>query len=123
MRLIGLVLLAALAACAQTVLPVTYGRIMTEQEFVATAVGRTVSNADTSVTITGDGRITGVTHGTEIAGTWEWRDGFWCRTITAPVRSNEDCQVWDVRNGVLTVTRDRGAGETIVFRPPAPADR
>ena len=123
MRLIALLLPGLLAACANTVLPVTYGRITTEAEFVATAVGRTVSNANTSIAITRNGRITGVTHGNEISGTWEWRDGFWCRTITAPVQTAEDCQVWEVRNGVLRITRDRGTGETLEFRPPAPADR
>lgn len=115
MRAALLISFLALPACVDAELPVTEGRIATREAFVNTAAGRTVANADTSVTITRDGRITGITHGNTISGTWEWRDGFWCRTITQPVVTDEDCQVWIVEGNRLTVIRDRGTGDTLAF--------
>lgn len=113
--------LLALAACADTVLPVTHGPVTTAEEFRATAVGKTISNSTTSVRINKNGTLSGVTNGTEIAGTWEFREGAWCRTITSPAPSAEDCQLWRIDGAALTVKRNRGQGDTLRFIVSRPA--
>lgn len=113
--------LLALAACADTVLPVTHGPVTTAEDFRATAVGKTISNSTTSVRINKNGTLTGITNGTEIAGTWEFRDGAWCRTITSPAPSAEDCQLWRVDGSTVTIKRDRGKGSTLRFVVTQPA--
>jgi hypothetical protein len=113
------VLLAGLlSGCAPTVLPVTQGRIVSAAQFDATVAGKTASNDLATVTIHRDGRVTGVSDGQAFAGTWEWRDGYWCRTITAPVTVAEDCQVWELRDGLLIITRDKGTGGQLRFALP-----
>lgn len=120
MRRAAAIALLTLAACANTALPVMNGRITTEDEFMATAAGRTISNDLATISITRNGRIRGISDGVEIAGRWRWEDGFWCRTITEPVQTPEDCQVWEITNRTLIITRDKGRGERIVYPLPAP---
>lgn len=107
-----------LAGCAPQVPPVTEGRIATEAQFLSTVAGKTASSELATVTFERDGDIVGVSDGVEIAGRWEWRDGFLCRTITMPVAVPEDCQTWELRDGLLIITRDRGTGGQLVFDVP-----
>lgn len=111
-----LLLLPVLAACAPTALPTTTGRIQSEEQFRATAVGRTVRNDLITVNIAADGTFSGISDGQPIAGVWEWRDGFWCRALTAPVPVAEDCQVWSVSGTTVTIIRDRGTGPLMRLR-------
>lgn len=108
--------LLALGACVTTALPVSHGPITTADAFRATVAGKTVANADTTVTIQRNGTLSGSTKGTEISGVWEFRDGQWCRTITAPAPSAEDCQLWRIDGNLVTIQRDSGKGETLRFR-------
>lgn len=116
--LVSGILALTLAGCVDTSLPVTKGRISTEDQFLATVAGKTISNSDTTISIKHNGTITGVTHGNEISGTWEWRDGFWCRTITEPAVTPEDCQVWEITQSQLVITREKGAGEVLRYALP-----
>jgi hypothetical protein len=119
MRFVLSISVAALvAACGDTALPVTDGRITTEQQFMDTVAGKSAANQLAEVSIHRDGRVTGVSDGQPFAGTWEWRDGFWCRTITEPVAVPEDCQVWEIRDGLLIITRDRGQGSQLRYTLP-----
>ena len=111
-------MLTALAACAAPVPPVTEGRILTEAQFLATVAGKTASSDLATVTFERDGDIAGTSDGVEIAGRWEWRDGYLCRTITEPVAVAEDCQTWELRDGLLIITRARGTGGQLVFDVP-----
>ena len=109
---------ALLAACADTALPVTEGRITTEAQFMETVAGKSAANQLAEITIHRDGRITGVSDGVPFAGTWTWQDGFWCRTVTEPVAVPEDCQVWEIRDDLLIITRDRGRGSQLRYALP-----
>ena len=122
MRLIALLTLLAVTACANTVLPVTDGRISTEEEFIATAAGRKVVGPNTTFAISKNGRLHGVTNGIEIEGRWVFQDGFFCRSLSKPEGAADDCQVWEIRNRTLIITREKGQGERLVYPLPAPAD-
>ena len=89
-------------------------------DFTALVVGRELalqSDPANTVVINADGSIGGVFGGAALAGTWEWRDGAWCRTLTAGPRgpSPEDCQTWTMTDGAFEVTRDRGAGASFTY--------
>jgi len=107
-----------LAACAATTLPVTDGRIETEDQFLATVAGRTITNDLARFEIDEGGAFAGISDGQRVAGTWDFRDGFWCRAITSPVDLPEECQVWEVRGDLLIITRDRGRGPSLRFALP-----
>lgn len=65
-----------------------------------------------------DGSITGTFGGANLAGSWEWRDGAWCRTLTEGPRgpSPEDCQQWTINaDGDFDVSRNRGQGASFTY--------
>lgn len=63
-----------------------------------------------------DGRIEGSAMGWPITGSWEWREGYFCRemdwsgTAIAP-----NCQLVEARGNALRFTVDRGAGQSAEF--------
>lgn len=123
MRRAAAVALFALAACSNTALPVMNGRITTEDEFHATAVGKSISNSQASLAIHRYGRMSGSLNGTPYKGRWRWsEDGFFCRTISEPQPSSEDCQVWEITNRTLVITGNKGRGEKLIFPLPAPQE-
>jgi hypothetical protein len=124
MRMWWLVPALALSACVSTVLPVTDGRIATRSQFVATVGDMTLANSDTVIQVGRHWKFRGTTKGIPIEGKWDFRDGLWCRQVTKPEPTAVDCQIWSVRGDYVTVTRERGLGETLRFkilRPGYPA--
>lgn len=65
-----------------------------------------------------DGRIEGSALGWGVTGTWDWRDGYFCREMDwsgKPIPWN--CQLVEVRADTeLRFTVDRGVGESARFR-------
>jgi len=65
------------------------------------------------------GSFDGTWNDAPIAGTWEMRDGYWCRVITEffnPDRlGSEDCQLWELNENRIRGTRDRGTGASFVY--------
>jgi len=66
-----------------------------------------------------NGTFDGTWESEPIAGTWEMRDGNWCRILTAFFNADrlnsEDCQLWE-RSGIrIRGTRDGGAGVSFIY--------
>lgn len=118
MRIAPFVLLPILAACTVPAPPLDQGRILTEADFRERVAGKTARSDLATITVAEDGTISGVSDGQAIAGTWEWRDGFFCRTITSPVLTPEDCQVWQITEDELIITRDMGTGGKLIYDLP-----
>lgn len=95
--------------------------ITSEAAFVAAVADRQIElqgQPDNNLIIASNGSITGTFGGSNLAGTWAWRDGAWCRTLSEGPRgpSPEDCQIWTMTpDGDFSVTRDRGAGGSFVY--------
>jgi hypothetical protein len=71
------------------------------------------------IIVRSDGTFDGTWEDAPIAGTWEMRDGYWCRFLTeffnpAAVGS-EDCQLWELRGNQIRGTRDRGMGNSFIY--------
>jgi hypothetical protein len=110
-------LLTACAGTAPTSEPTNFnGRITTESEFSLVVGRRLTRNAD-FVVINADGTFTGRYSDVVASGTWEFRDGFFCRIVLqGPSGPDpEDCQTSDLQGNTLTFTRDRGTGGTVVY--------
>ncbi len=120
MKKITLIAALLLAACQTGPAPmqaVVNGSLSSEADF-ATLFGKRLGfGEDDFLTINPNGTLSGEFGGVRTLGTWEVRDGFWCRELTAGPRgpSPEDCQQF-VRDGnTLNVTRDRGEGAPFVY--------
>jgi hypothetical protein len=70
-----------------------------------------------SLSVLPDGRIDGSALGWPVSGSWEWKDGFFCREMDwsgSPIPFN--CQLVEARgDDQLRFTVDQGAGETATF--------
>jgi hypothetical protein len=86
-------------------------------ELTAAVSGKTLITETSEIQVGSDGALTGKVGqnlDTELSGTWEIRDGQWCRTITAPARlAGSACQAMTLNNDG-TVTID-GANGPIVY--------
>lgn len=87
------------------------GPIATSAAFNEMVVGRRLSLGDGYVTANADGTLVGNFNGAPLLGTWAFRDGRFCRTLTqtatdAPV---EDCQTFVANaDGTFDVVRTDG---------------
>lgn len=113
------VLGVALAACQSAPdAGATGPQQLATQADLAPIIGKTVTfQQGQSFRILGDGTIRGSWDGTPLAGTYQMRDGFFCRTLTSGPRgpTGEDCQLFVLEGSTLNVTRDRGAGTSFKY--------
>ena len=115
MKIFGLV-----AACLFAVLTVgtasaEFKRITNEADFRANVVGKTLWLDKSFFTIRRRGKLDGTFDGVKVKGVWEWRDGYWCRTLTEP-RQNTDCQHWEQDGKNFRVTREKGKGRGFTYK-------
>jgi hypothetical protein len=62
------------------------------------------------------GEITGKAFGRGVTGTWDWRDGFFCRSMTWGDRELEyNCQQVKKEGASLIFTSDKGGGRSATF--------
>lgn len=92
-----------------------FKRITSEADFRKAAVGKTLWLDKNYFTVRRRGTLDGNFGGTKIKGAWEWRDGFWCRTLTEP-RQNSDCQLWEVDGKSFRATRNKGKGKSFIYK-------
>ncbi|HMS95297.1 MAG TPA: hypothetical protein PKA03_08770 [Tabrizicola sp.] len=71
-----------------------------------------------SATVRPGGVIEGSALGWTITGTWDWRDGYFCREMDwSGTEITYNCQLVEARNGeAVRFTVDQGAGESATFR-------
>lgn len=93
------------------------GRLSTEEDFAPIIGQRLIFGDSDFVTINADGTFSGNFSGADTRGTWELRDGYWCRTLSAgPCGAQpEDCQLFVRSGNILTITRDRGNGRSFEY--------
>lgn len=81
-------------------------------------VGKTLTHSPgQSIVISSDGTLSGSWDGMPIVGTYEMRDGFFCRTLSQGPRgpSPEDCQLLVLDGNTVLGTRDRGTGNSFTY--------
>ncbi|WP_108814484.1 dihydrodipicolinate reductase [Loktanella sp. Alg231-35] len=97
-----------------------YAPVKDEQTFVSLIQGKELRNFFYGVrlNVRENGQIDGSAVGWDIAGTWSWEDGFFCREMSwggDPIPYN--CQLVEAQgNERLRFTVDRGAGDSAFFR-------
>lgn len=107
-RLIAFLALLALPAAAQDL-----SRITDRPAFLDRVGGRDLSRLGITVQVRPDGRITGRAFGGRVTGSWEWRDGFFCREMSWGSSSwARDCQAVYMGGGTVRFVADRGRGDS-----------
>lgn len=97
----------------------TFQRIDDRAEFLGTVEGRELRMGlfGISLQVKPDGRIEGRAMGWDLTGSWDWKDGYFCREMDwsgYPIPMN--CQLVEARgNQQIRFTVDRGAGDSASF--------
>ena len=88
--------------------------LATLQEIV---VGRRLesSGGSTLVTIKDDGTLSGIWNNERLDGNWQFRDGFFCRTVIVDTFIGDDCQIMTYDDGGITIIRAKGTGERVRY--------
>jgi len=69
-----------------------------------------------SLSVTSDGKIKGSAAGRNVAGDWDWIDGFFCRTLLWGKRELKyNCQQVNFDGKRLRFTSDLGKGQSASF--------
>lgn len=85
--------------------------------FVALVAGKRLTGDGVSLRVSPDGLIAGRGFGLRVTGTWEWRDGLFCRTLDTALRDFPlNCQTVAVQGDVVRFRADRGTGDVADLR-------
>lgn len=95
-----------------------YSRISERDAFVGTVAGKELRMwpLGISLVVEPDGDIRGNALGWDVTGTWEWRDGYFCREMDwsgYPIPMN--CQLVEAEGGTVRFTVDQGRGDSASF--------
>lgn len=112
--------LAAALFSAHWALADTYKRIDAEEEFVESVVGRELRLRllGIQLVVHEDGEITGNALGWPVVGTWQWKNGYFCREMDwSGTAVPYNCQLVEkVSDTEVRFTVDEGKGDSAVFR-------
>lgn len=114
MRLTVLALLSAvLAAPAQAD---GFAKISDRGDFMSVVDGRDLKRFGISLNVTADGKISGSAFGRNVAGAWQWNNGYFCRDLFWGARDlGPNCQTVKVQNGTIRFIADQGRGDYADF--------
>lgn len=109
---------ALILATLTTLLPMQAGaadtdhRVTDRSEFVSLVAGRQLTHLGVALTVGDNGRISGRAFGKAVTGSWNWQDGYFCRTMTwGDEVLPHNCQTVRLEGSRLRFTSDQGAGD------------
>jgi len=109
-RAVMLLLLSAAPALA-------FEPITDRSAFVGLVEGRTLTSLGIALKVLPDGQIAGRAFGRDVTGTWDWRNGLFCRAMEAGSRSLPlNCQVVQLDGTTLRFIADEGQGDLADLR-------
>jgi len=109
-RALAVLILSAAPALA-------FERVTDRSAFVGLVEGRTLTSLGVSLRVLADGKIAGRAFGSDVTGTWDWRDGLFCRAMAAGSRSFPlNCQVVELDGTTLRFIADEGQGDRADLR-------
>lgn len=91
-------------------------RILTKQEYLDKAANVFFGDEGGQSVATKSGNIFGIFNDQELSGTWDWKDGFFCRTSTlGDLDLGSDCILIEVTDTQMRLTMEKGKGFTVVY--------
>jgi hypothetical protein len=110
-----LALWAALPAAAND-----FAAVREKTEFMSLVEGRDlrIGVYNLTLNVLADGQIKGRALGWDITGSWNWKDGYFCREMDwSGMEIPYNCQLVEARGGeVMRFTVDRGKGDSASFK-------
>lgn len=86
--------------------------VKTRDAFLAAISGKALTRMGITLDVTSAGQIRGRAFGKPVSGAWQWRDGYFCRSLYFGTRNlGDNCQLVQQRGDTLRFTLDRGAGD------------
>src|SRR6056300_1231478 len=87
-----------------------------EHKFIILIDGKKLKRFLIELSVETDGTITGTGAGTNVTGSWNWQDNYFCRNLSWGNRDlGSDCQKVELKDKKLFFTSDRGLGTTAGF--------
>lgn len=95
----------------------TFAQITTEEAFIDSVVGKQLfykADKANSIVIAEDRTWAGNWNGKAISGEWEFKVGYFCRTM---VDAEKDCQKFELSKSqdTVKVTRNNGRGKSFIY--------
>lgn len=89
-----------------------FEKVKSKNQFIQLVAGKDLRLTGINVKVSPAGDITGRAYGVGVKGEWQWRDGFFCRSLYWGKRNlGPNCQEVRVNGNTVRFTSDRGAGE------------
>lgn len=108
LALLGSVVTSSYATAAD------FKRIKTAGEFSKLVVGKKLWHDKNHVQVSKEGSWGGDFGGKTLGGAWEWKNGYWCRTLEQDGDS-VDCQMWTYSGKTFKITRAKGKGKSFEY--------
>ena len=109
LKLITFVFIASLVSASET-------SITDRSDFENLVFNKKLERFLISLSVFNDGKIKGYAAGREVAGDWDWIDGFFCRTLLWGARELKyNCQLVTFDGKRLRFISDRGKGQSASF--------
>lgn len=87
--------------------------VVKRSQFEKLVVGKDLTAFFVRLNLTPDGAITGRAFGSDVSGSWTWRNGYFCRVMDVGSKTfPENCQTVTVGDGKVTFRADKGTGDT-----------
>ena len=100
------------ALCTWPSLAAAFEPLKTREAFLSVISGKELTRMGIALDVKPTGEIQGRAFGTPVTGAWQWRDGYFCRSLYYGQRNlGDNCQLVQKRGDTLRFTLDRGAGD------------
>lgn len=107
-----LVLLVAILAVTPLAAKADFEPVRDETTFRSLVEGRELARFGVRLEVLPEGQITGRGFGMRVGGMWEWRDGFFCRTLEFGSSGDPyNCQLVLRDGNTLRFISDQGQGD------------
>ena len=94
-----------------------FQRIQEKDRFLSVLEDRDLRRFGINVKVTGEGDIVGRAFGQSVSGDWEWRQGYFCRSLFWGSQNlGDNCQLVEVRGETVRFTSDQGTGQSADLR-------
>ncbi len=90
----------------------SFERVDDKATFVQIVADRALKRFGIQLEVNPDGTIAGKAFGRDVAGAWQWQDGFFCRELFwGNWEVGANCQAVEVSGDMMRFTSDRGRGD------------
>ncbi len=103
------------ALCATLTAPLAahaFEKVKSRDQFLEIVQGKDLRLTGIKVNVTPSGQIKGRAYGFGVSGEWQWRNGYFCRSLFwGKTDLGPNCQQVEVQGNTIRFTSDKGTGQ------------